>query len=76
MSVDEFKQGVKNACVGKKFEDFPNAFKSFIANQFKTIDVNGMFEETSQQSKFKLLEAFRFISRYIFFSIFGDYKIF
>jgi len=41
VSVDEFKQGVKNACVGKKYEEFPNAFKSFIANQFKTIDVNG-----------------------------------
>jgi len=41
VEVDEFKQGVKNACSGKGYDDFPNAFKCFIHNQFKTIDVNG-----------------------------------
>lgn len=42
MSIDEFKQAVQNVCVGKGFDSFPVAFKSFIASQFKTIDVNGM----------------------------------
>nr|AJG01361.1 sarcoplasmic calcium-binding protein variant c [Eriocheir sinensis] len=41
VSIDEFKQAVQNVCVGKGFDSFPVAFKSFIANQFKTIDVNG-----------------------------------
>ena len=42
VTVDEFKQAVQNACVGKGYDNFPGAFKSFIANQFKTVDVNGM----------------------------------
>lgn len=42
VSGEEFKQAVKNACVGKNFDEFPNAFRVFIVNQFKTVDVNGM----------------------------------
>lgn len=42
MSVDEFKKAVQNVCVGKNYDSFPSAFKIFIANQFKTIDINGM----------------------------------
>lgn len=42
VSGEEFKQAVKNACVGKNFDEFPNAFRVFILNQFKTVDVNGM----------------------------------
>ncbi|XP_042243310.1 sarcoplasmic calcium-binding protein 1 isoform X4 [Homarus americanus] len=41
VSDDEFKQAVKEHCQGKSYDAFPTAFKSFIANQFKTIDVNG-----------------------------------
>jgi len=41
VSVEEFKQAVQTHCKGKKFDDFPAAFKVFIKNQFKTIDVNG-----------------------------------
>ncbi|XP_063592406.1 sarcoplasmic calcium-binding protein, beta chain [Penaeus indicus] len=41
VTVDEFKQAVQKNCKGKAFADFPNAFKVFIGNQFKTIDVNG-----------------------------------
>ncbi|XP_076065387.1 sarcoplasmic calcium-binding protein 1 isoform X3 [Oratosquilla oratoria] len=41
VTVEEFKQAVKGACTGKKYDDFPTAFKTFIGNQFKTIDVNG-----------------------------------
>lgn len=42
VSGEEFKQAVKNACVGKNFDEFPNAFRVFIVNQFMTVDVNGM----------------------------------
>jgi len=41
VSVDEFKSAVKNACVGKPFEDFPAALKAFISSHFSTVDVNG-----------------------------------
>jgi len=41
VTVDEFKQAVQKHCQGKAYGDFPNAFKTFIGNQFKTIDVNG-----------------------------------
>jgi len=41
VTVDEFKQAIKKHCSGKVYAEFPSAFKSFIANNFKTIDVNG-----------------------------------
>ena len=43
VTVEEFKQAIQKNCSGKAYGDFPAAFKSFIANQFKTIDVNGGF---------------------------------
>jgi len=41
VSVDEFKSAVKNACVGKPFDAFPDALKAFISSHFSTVDVNG-----------------------------------
>ncbi|CAL4074049.1 unnamed protein product [Meganyctiphanes norvegica] len=41
VDVDEFKNAVITHCVGKPFADFPNAFKAFIENQFKSVDVDG-----------------------------------
>jgi len=41
VTVDEFKDAVKNVCVGKKYDEFPQSMKMFIAAKFKTIDVNG-----------------------------------
>jgi len=41
VDVEEFKGAVQTHCKGKKFDAFPAAFKSFICNQFKTVDVNG-----------------------------------
>ncbi|CAF4878652.1 unnamed protein product [Pieris macdunnoughi] len=40
VSVEEFKQAVKNTCVGKKYEDFPQAMKAFIETNFRMIDIN------------------------------------
>ncbi|XP_026756230.1 sarcoplasmic calcium-binding protein, alpha chain isoform X2 [Galleria mellonella] len=40
ITVEEFKQAVKNSCVGKKYEDFPQAMKAFIESNFKMIDIN------------------------------------
>lgn len=40
ISVEEFKQAVKNSCVGKKYDDFPQAMKAFIESNFRMIDIN------------------------------------
>ncbi|CAK1555555.1 unnamed protein product [Leptosia nina] len=40
VSVDEFKQAVKTTCVGKKYEDFPQAMRAFIESNFRMIDIN------------------------------------
>ncbi|KAF2367710.1 EF-hand domain, partial [Trinorchestia longiramus] len=41
VTVEEFKQAIQKNCSGKSYADFPRAFKTFIADSFKTIDVNG-----------------------------------
>lgn len=40
ITVEEFKTAVKNSCVGKKYEEFPQAMKAFIESNFKMIDIN------------------------------------
>lgn len=41
VTADEFRKAVQNACVGKKFDDFPSCFRTVITSFFKTVDVNG-----------------------------------
>jgi len=41
VDVDEFKKAVTDNCVGKDYGSFPPAFKCFIENQFKAIDIDG-----------------------------------
>jgi len=41
VDTEEFMDGVKTACKGKKYADLPEAFKFFIEAQFRTIDVDG-----------------------------------
>lgn len=40
MTVDEFKRAVQNSCIGKRYEDFPQAMKAFIETNFRMIDIN------------------------------------
>lgn len=40
ITVDEFKQAVMNSCVGRKYDDFPQAMKAFIETNFRMIDIN------------------------------------
>jgi len=40
VDADEFKKAVQDNCVGKDYASFPPAFKVFIENQFKSIDIN------------------------------------
>jgi len=41
VTVEEFKEAIQKNCSGKSYSEFPSAFRSFIANNFKTIDVDG-----------------------------------
>nr|CAH7754643.1 unnamed protein product [Callosobruchus chinensis] len=40
ITVDEFKQAVQQCCLGKRYEDFPQAMKMFIDSNFKMVDLN------------------------------------
>jgi len=41
VSTDEFIKGVEKSAKGKQFNELPAAFKHFIQDQFRTIDVDG-----------------------------------
>merc|ERR1712038_534151 len=41
VSTDEFIKGVEKSAKGKQFAELPAAFKHFIQDQFRTIDVDG-----------------------------------
>merc|ERR1711874_256373 len=41
VDADEFKKAVQDNCMGKDYASFPPAFKVFIENQFKAIDIDG-----------------------------------
>ncbi|CAG9831795.1 unnamed protein product [Diabrotica balteata] len=40
ITADEFKQAVQQCCMGKRYEDFPQAMKMFIDSNFKMVDLN------------------------------------
>ncbi|KAJ0174473.1 hypothetical protein K1T71_009581 [Dendrolimus kikuchii] len=40
VTVEEFKQAVMNSCVGRKYQDFPQAMRAFIELNFRMIDLN------------------------------------
>jgi len=41
VSVEEFIKAIQKNCVGKSFDQFPAGFKTFITNQYKSVDVDG-----------------------------------
>jgi len=41
VSSEEFMKGINLSCKGKTYDQLPATFKFFIAEQFKTIDVDG-----------------------------------
>ncbi|XP_077294410.1 sarcoplasmic calcium-binding protein 1 isoform X2 [Arctopsyche grandis] len=40
ITIDEFKTAVQNSCVGKKYDEFPQAMKAFIESNFRMLDIN------------------------------------
>jgi len=47
VSTDEFIKGVEKSAKGKQFNELPAAFKHFIQDQFRTIDVDGERSKSS-----------------------------
>ncbi|KAB7500274.1 Sarcoplasmic calcium-binding protein 1 [Armadillidium nasatum] len=41
VTIDEFQEAILRTCAGKRYEEFPQAFKHFINSQFHLIDLNG-----------------------------------
>ncbi|GLV34536.1 Sarcoplasmic calcium-binding protein 1 [Carabus blaptoides fortunei] len=40
ITIEEFKEAVQRSCVGRRYEDFPQAMKMFIDSNFKMVDLN------------------------------------
>ncbi|RLU17138.1 hypothetical protein DMN91_011207 [Ooceraea biroi] len=40
VTIEEFKRAVQNSCVGRSYNDFPQAMKMFIDSHFKILDMN------------------------------------
>nr|AEE62878.1 unknown [Dendroctonus ponderosae] len=40
ITTDEFRQAVQQCCMGRRYEDFPQAMKMFIDSNFKMVDTN------------------------------------
>ncbi|XP_032685101.1 sarcoplasmic calcium-binding protein 1 [Odontomachus brunneus] len=40
VTIDEFKDAVQKTCVGRSYNDFPQAMKMFIDSHFKILDIN------------------------------------
>jgi Ca2+-binding EF-hand superfamily protein len=40
ISIEEFKEAVCKCCLGRKYDDFPQAMKMFIDSNFKMMDIN------------------------------------
>ncbi|XP_011685139.1 PREDICTED: sarcoplasmic calcium-binding protein 1 isoform X1 [Wasmannia auropunctata] len=40
VTIEEFKKAVQSSCVGRSYNDFPQAMKMFIDSHFKILDIN------------------------------------
>ncbi|XP_076547946.1 sarcoplasmic calcium-binding protein 1 isoform X2 [Osmia lignaria lignaria] len=40
VTIAEFKDAVQKSCVGREYQDFPQAMKMFIDSHFKIVDLN------------------------------------
>ncbi|XP_023944972.1 sarcoplasmic calcium-binding protein, alpha chain isoform X1 [Bicyclus anynana] len=40
VTIDEFKNAIQHSCIGRKYDDFPQALKAFIETNFRMIDIN------------------------------------
>lgn len=50
VTIEEFKRAVQNSCVGRSYNDFPQAMKMFIDSHFKILDMNGIVIFTNEKN--------------------------
>ena len=62
VTVDEFKAAVQKVCVGKTYDQFPDALKAFVSKIFDSIDLNGK-RNTGQVNQMRCLDGVTDISR-------------
>ncbi|XP_044738804.1 sarcoplasmic calcium-binding protein 1 isoform X2 [Chrysoperla carnea] len=58
ISTDEFKEAVQQTCIGRKYEDFPQAMKMFIDYNFKMVDLNDDGIITADEYRFSCVTKF------------------
>ena len=74
VDAKEFADAVKKNCMNKAFADMPGAFKAFIDQYFKSIDVDGNYSCRMKyrcakcrlvEKIIKILRSFYYISNWI-----------
>ncbi|XP_057669454.1 sarcoplasmic calcium-binding protein, alpha chain [Diorhabda carinulata] len=58
ITVEEFKQAVQQCCLGRRYEDFPQAMKMFIDSNFKMVDLNDDGVIAADEYRFNCITKF------------------
>ncbi|KAJ8975034.1 hypothetical protein NQ317_008974 [Molorchus minor] len=58
ITVDEFKQAVQQCCMGRRYDDFPQAMKMFIDSNFKMVDLNDDGVIAADEYRFNCITKF------------------
>lgn len=58
ITVEEFRQAVQQCCMGRRYEDFPQALKMFIDSNFKMVDMNDDGVIAADEYRFNIITKF------------------
>lgn len=56
--MEEFQQAVQQCCMGRRYEDFPQAMKMFIDSNFKMVDLNDDGVISGDEYRFNIITKF------------------